>query len=317
MKRILVFLFVCIASYVSFSQNLVPNPSFEEYDSCPQFLDDFFVKDWYSPSFGTPDYFNSCSSQLMSVPQNQLGMQHAYHGNGYAGFILGDFSGNNVREYLQVELKKVLAKDVNYLLKVYISRADSSNLACDNFGMLFTENAIYQNNWNEIQVSPQITFNSGIVSNDSGWVELLDTIIGTGFERFLTFGVFTDDQNTSWVEVRDSGYFNTPYYYIDMVEVSPLVSCQSKLNLQYPNVFTPNNDGKNDFWYPNGDLSGLAALYIINRWGNEVAYLTGENSFSWDGKSKNNEVISTGVYYIIEEKKNCPLKNAGTIHLIK
>src|SRR5688572_26019825 len=70
-------------------QNLLSNSSFETYSACPFYVSQLsFANGWYSPTDGTPDYFNSCADPVtfMNVPDNQFGNQSAFEGNAYAGF---------------------------------------------------------------------------------------------------------------------------------------------------------------------------------------------------------------------------------------
>jgi gliding motility-associated-like protein len=68
-----------------------------------------------------------------------------------------------------------------------------------------------------------------------------------------------------------------------------------------PNVFSPNGDGKNDFFIPaKGDtgLCGVTGSFeVYNRWGNEI--FSGDLLQSWDGKTKDGKECSEGVYYYI------------------
>ncbi|MDX1447068.1 T9SS type B sorting domain-containing protein [Lishizhenia sp.] len=317
MKKSFFFLVIAQIFFSAFGQNLVPNPSFEEHDSCPQYLGDFFVKDWYSPTLGSPDYFNDCSTLEMGVPYNILGNQEASDGSAYVGFHLSDFSGTNVREYIQVKLNEQLIKDEFYTVSLNISLADSCDFACNNFAAYLSVDSLTSSDWLNLNVIPQINFNSqSIISEDSSWVLLIDTLLAQGGEKFLTIGVFANDISMDWMKIKDYNYFSAPYYFLDNVNVSLLSTCD-EFKSDYPNVFTPNNDGKNDFWNPNGDISELEAIYVLNRWGNTVVKLSEENGFSWDGKDENKKVVCSGVYYIVEEREGCPLKNVGVIHLIK
>lgn len=101
------------------NENLVLNPSFEKYNTCPvnYSYNDFFgaapygivyspyfnlfpvLQDWVSPSsVGTPDYFNVCAPFSVSnsnggfnlgvqVPHNYVGYEYPRTGNAYAGFF--------------------------------------------------------------------------------------------------------------------------------------------------------------------------------------------------------------------------------------
>ena len=69
-----------------------------------------------------------------------------------------------------------------------------------------------------------------------------------------------------------------------------------------PNVFTPNNDGKNEFFGINTNLPVTVEYQLFNRWGNEMISGTKSNAIStstnayftalWDGKD-----ATEGVYF--------------------
>jgi gliding motility-associated-like protein len=74
---------------------------------------------------------------------------------------------------------------------------------------------------------------------------------------------------------------------------------------ELPNVFTPNNDGKNDFFKPKYVDPDFAPYYLIekidlkifNRWGNLV-FQTEDPQINWDGTYlETGEKLSDGVYY--------------------
>src|SRR5690606_36157905 len=108
-----VFMFVMCISLQG--QNLVPNPSFEEYTVCPEgngAIED--AVQWNSATAGTPDLYNYCSSGFgTSVPTNWAGYQEPHSGNGYAGF----YNYNQfieLREYMQTNLETPLEAGVAY-----------------------------------------------------------------------------------------------------------------------------------------------------------------------------------------------------------
>jgi gliding motility-associated-like protein len=67
-----------------------------------------------------------------------------------------------------------------------------------------------------------------------------------------------------------------------------------------PNMFTPNNDERNDFFVP-FPYSGVEKidLQIFNRWGNLI-FNTQDPAIKWDGKIQGtNQPVSDGVYYYV------------------
>lgn len=68
-----------------------------------------------------------------------------------------------------------------------------------------------------------------------------------------------------------------------------------------PNAFSPNEDGRNDIFFPNAgpEFTQVLSLHIMDRWGNMVYSRDGfppnDPTFGWDGNFKG-ERVSQGVY---------------------
>ena len=69
-----------------------------------------------------------------------------------------------------------------------------------------------------------------------------------------------------------------------------------------PNVFTPNGDGKNDYFRPFPyDFVESVDMTIYNRWGN-IVYETNNPDINWDGNHQDNgQDCAEGVYYYVCE----------------
>lgn len=52
--------------------------------------------------------------------------------------------------------------------------------------------------------------------------------------------------------------------------------------IYFPNTFTPNGDGINDYWYPQGIGIEDIEWWIFDRWGLEIYHAQGFND-RWDG----------------------------------
>lgn len=67
--------------------------------------------------------------------------------------------------------------------------------------------------------------------------------------------------------------------------------------LQIPNGFSPNNDGRNDFFvignFPDEEQ---VQLEIYNRWG-EVVYQSVNYQNDWDGENRNGEKLASNTYF--------------------
>lgn len=100
-------------------------------------------------------------------------------------------------------------------------------------------------------------------------------------------------------QVSDTGLVNVSARinecnYIDSVNI--LLKDECKTYVVFPNVFTPNGDGINDFFSPI-EINRIKKpiLKIKNRWGNTV-YSTTNLEIPWDG-TENGNPCPDGVYY--------------------
>ena len=225
------------------SQNLVPNPSFEIYENCPNNTTEKSVRelipDWYLPTKGTSDYFNSCSRFQVNVPNNFIGHMYAKDGQAYAGIILYEKSKKDnkkekildYREYLQTELNEPLQHGKSYEVKFHYAIATYSTFAANNIGIHISKEKIEQRRSTKtLKYTPQIKANTNLINTTRDvWFEFSDTIIALGGEKYLTIGNFYDDKNTQYQvldlsEIRKSLWEvitqqKIAYYYIDMISV--------------------------------------------------------------------------------------------------
>ena len=83
-----------------------------------------------------------------------------------------------------------------------------------------------------------------------------------------------------------------------------------------PNVFTPNGDGKNDYFEITGMNNPCIVfnkLMIFNRWGKKVFEAEG-NQIKWDGRNNGN-VLPDGVcFYVLKGKE---FTRSGSVTLLK
>jgi len=73
------------------------------------------------------------------------------------------------------------------------------------------------------------------------------------------------------------------------------------------NLFTPNNDGINDYWVlPDMDEWGKCDVRVFNRWG-KLVFADDNYDNLWDGVSNGNPLPEGAYYFVIKTQ------NAGTI----
>lgn len=78
-----------------------------------------------------------------------------------------------------------------------------------------------------------------------------------------------------------------------------------------PNVFTPNQDGENEFFYIKGIEETVWELQIFNRWGNEVFY-SPDYQNNWQADRQ-----QPGVYYYLLRQPESRQKYKGFVHVFK
>ncbi len=211
-------LFILAFTYVvtiGAQSNLIPNPGFEEYHECPTFLSDFngVVKFWFTPSAGTPNYYNVCGKNPeVGVPNNYFGVKASISGAAYVGIM----TSNAFREYISVPLTAPLRAGQAYRLSLYTSVIQNNGCTSTGLDILFSTtlpNVDLQGT--NIMATPSLT---AIIdyANDR-WVRTELCYVAKGNEKYLTIG---DLQYPAAHHTCKDG--NNSYYFIDEVTLQPL-----------------------------------------------------------------------------------------------
>jgi gliding motility-associated-like protein len=298
-------------------QNLVLNGGFEDLISCPLAqggAPNSYCYNWYSPTKSTPDYFNTCASGWVDVPNNMCGYQNPRTENGYGGFASSPFPQGGC-EYLTGKLSTPLNSNKTYCLSFYINLADRQAFAYDRIGVYFSSDSIHYETYFVLPVTPQIETQEWVFYTDTvNWMPVTLEYTAQGGERYFTIGNFRDETQTHFITLDSNQTFSYAYYYIDDVS---LVCCDADsceieppiIPLTIPNVFTPNNDGVNDV-FKIENLVPNSSLTIYNRWGSAV-YKSTNYQNNWDGDN-----CSDGVYYYILNTANGK-QYKGTVTILR
>jgi hypothetical protein len=261
-KYFLFSLLLFFTAQVSFAQfNLVPNPSFEIFDTCPHLAGQIrFAPPWISPQIGyTPDYFNVCDTtplHQVGVPDNYVGFQYARTGFAYALVATAWFPGNpaawNYREYIEVELTDSLIGGVDYCVRWYVSACDSCHYISNNIGIYFSDTTISYpcpGCPSPLPFSPQFENPLNHDLNDRfGWTEISGTYWAAGGEKFILIGNFRDTSQTTTTYTGwsnpNSNLYDAAAYFLDDVLITPCDSLttinENQINHSinvYPNPF--------------------------------------------------------------------------------
>ena len=224
----IIFLLLLCASYSGYSQNLVRNPSFENFINCPVKLGnlELDVEDWKMPTIGSTDYFNGCS-EAMGTPKNFNGQQLADFGVGYVGFYM--FAPNDYREYIEANLISTLIKGEHYTISFYVSLAERSDFAVKEFGIRFSEfpvqvetsKVLSSMHFSKLKgdTSNQLEIKySNFFSDEKEWIKLTKEFVANGTENYLIIGNFKNNKRTQKFQTKKK-ITKGSYYYLDMVSV--------------------------------------------------------------------------------------------------
>lgn len=184
---LLISLFILFFS--SFSQNLVPNPSFEDTVACPTTygqIDKAVAWSSYNPS---PDYFHCCSGN----PNNfGFGFQYAHTGKAHGGGVQFNGWSSNNREILGSQLIEPLIIGQNYYISFWVNLGDWSSCAINNVGILFIKDLYYP-------ITPKNIshlYSSQIISDTVNWIKISGSFIPDSSYKYILIGNFFDDENT-------------------------------------------------------------------------------------------------------------------------
>jgi gliding motility-associated-like protein len=221
-------------SFFIYSQNLVINPSFEEYSLCPpsmsaiqQYLP--YANGWEDMA-QSPDLFNVCNTGGVGVPYNTIGYQHARTGVGYSGIFKDNFTPSlQGREYMRGSLLCPLDSGVEYEVTYYVSQANDYSNCSNNFGVWFLTDVNYK--------PPTLSYigkfhvNSTVMICDTlNWVEVKGTFVADSAYTYFIIGNPLNRDSTSFL-LPPQGTLSQlqTYYYIDDVSVVSLSSVDDSI----------------------------------------------------------------------------------------
>lgn len=244
-------------SGVCFSQNIIPNPSFEVSTNCPPPFGFGWLSvavPWKSATLSSPDYFNVCSQpNTVGVPYNYFGFQQPHTGIAYAGFILKD-PFPNYREYIEVPLTEPMQAGYTYTVSFWINRANNY-CALQRFGVYISVGDPFENTTQLMSVEPQWEAPVTFYNDSLNWVLISGCVVATGGEDWIVFGNFHDDSETPLLTpcTEDRGYYHIDDVSLEIGELAgiidmdlgdPVEACGSYvISPNIPNVIYTWEDG--------------------------------------------------------------------------
>ena len=231
MKRLLWLLpvFLLETNSLKSQVNLVTDPSFEIFSSCPNSeLQIELSSGWdtlRNGGGGLPALLTKCCQYLngCSVPYNlgfHQGFQYPRTDSSYGSWGVYQNSSFIAREYIQNKLNQKLIAGKSYCLKYYINLNNVSEYAIDQIGAYFDDGTISCPPWGISTVVPQIITPVGIYYNDTlNWVQISGVYTANGSEQYLTLGNFKTNANTDTLNFNPSAPRLIAEYNIDDVSL--------------------------------------------------------------------------------------------------
>ncbi|MBL0127298.1 MAG: T9SS type A sorting domain-containing protein [Flavobacteriales bacterium] len=277
-----------VAPQLAHAQNLVPNPGFEELDSCAawpamfNFAPGARPKYWFCAS-PTPDYFHVCKDTMTSVPLNCITFQYPWDGLAYTGMATYD-DVIGAREMISVELIGPLVVGQTYYASFHANAAFGGNGDCiwpvyatNNIGMLFTmelNECMDSTTPFPLRNSAQVR-SLDVVSDTAGWTLVSGSFVADSAYRYLIIGNQFDNAQTVLYDLDPDTLLGqyVAYTLIDGVCVSldplgcPLANGVADQSIPEGRLYP--NPARDELWLIL-DGTGTTLLKVIDAVGREV-----------------------------------------------
>ena len=223
MNNLIKILLICLLgvhySALTFAQNLVPNPSFEDTVQCPHGNGILDAKGWLNCGF-SPDYYNACANSTFppaGVPNGLYsGYQYAFDGDAFAGIVT--YQDQQVlHEFISTQLLQPLVIGTKYFVSAYIC---SGVYVCsaNNFGFKFFTTMPFD----DLNLPPIDNFahvySDSLISDSVNWIQIAGSFTADSAYQYITIGNFFDNVNTDTMYCSPPG--DGAYYLVDGVCVS-------------------------------------------------------------------------------------------------
>ncbi len=221
-------------------QNLVPNPSFELFDNCPDMLSGNIPVShaigWQSYS-NTPDYYNACNGTSCGwcVPENFIATQAAHSGQAYMGLCtyFSSIPGEmDFREYIGIDLLSPLVVGETYYASMYVCLAgdytpvydyfEGTQAANNNLGILFTNmsSTLPDSYLEELAIPDRAQVHAdSIISDTTNWTLVSGSFLADSSYQRLIIGNLFSNLNTLHTSIYGNP-FELGYYLVDDICVS-------------------------------------------------------------------------------------------------
>ncbi len=211
-------------------QNLVPNGSFEQYTSCPEFISSVFLTGWENLHTTSADYFNGCNvNGVADVPFNEMGLQEAFDGQGYVGMATTAVGGAAwYREIVGIALTQPLQPGVPVCLSFQTALGgfgrvpwNSTPYSSKGLGLKFF--TAFPTDWSAYLYPNTAALHIDYVPTDTAiWCGVSGVYIPDSAYTFIAVGNFFADSLSERTLIDSTGFgtANAAYAFVDDVRVS-------------------------------------------------------------------------------------------------
>ncbi len=305
-------------------QNLIPNPGFEIYDTCPTFGVQTPM-DWTMIEH-TPDYSNSCAPVgSYSVPINYFGYQQAHSGCAFEGFWFYDsFGPSNWREFLQGKLDSTLIIGDKYYFSFQINLSDGYPYVwsgMNKIGFKLSTSSFGLGDDGSPAVDNTATFYSdSIVSDTANWISINGSIIADSAYKYITLGCFFDDQHIQFDTIKGGPRYCSYYFFDDICLSHDSLSCIGVTQQCYVPNYIHNAWETNIYVSPNPFYEYLnfdaptADTYQLELYDTNATLII--SKYVTTGSGINTGHLKPGVYFYRIKKDNILMKSGKVVRLL-
>jgi outer membrane protein OmpA-like peptidoglycan-associated protein len=206
MKRLLYIagIFILMQSR-SFSQNLLPNPSFEEENICTEYDKNCAPEAWIATSLYANYYFDQLSK--------------SQDGRHFIGLGAGSLRANGIRNFLRSRLLCGLRKGNQYRLSFYVR---SQYDVLDSIGVYFSPDDFLFEKRRFTLIYPQLWSADGLDSSappPAIWQKVELTYTADGTEGYITIGNF---KRQDYKGIQRADYRSEYYFFLDNLSLVPV-----------------------------------------------------------------------------------------------
>ncbi len=232
MRLVPLIFFHLLFTTLCFTQNLVPNPSFESIKKsskrwsrdAAQF--DTHIKLWNSPTQGSPDLLNvKLLGQMFPVrPKVDLTPYQPRTGDFMVGIKTYGCHGRSrtlhCKEYLQIELTESLVAGKRYYFEYWVLPIERS-VKVNSFGLVADEYELKDDSiYMELDVYPVVDQSEIIAGANGQWQKISGEFEAAFDAKYIIIGIFKADAKMKVKE--ESGGLKYGYYLLDDVFLEAL-----------------------------------------------------------------------------------------------